>query len=229
MHALLLALAAFAQSSPTSPADPAPVSVEYANLHRVVFSTPDYAVLQNIYPPRSESGFHVHSRDLFYVLISTARFGTRRPGQEVRMAPSLPVGTVGMNVMDGGPVVHTVVNDDDHPFKIVALELRAAAPSGRPVTVRPPSSGFVQVHDHSKLRAWRLILQPGDTTPPLTISGAGMRIYVKGGMLSLLRHDKPVQSFSVSAGDFEQVEPGTSLALRNSGNTTIELIDVELK
>jgi hypothetical protein len=207
----------------------APVQVEHANLHRVVFATPEYAVLQNTYPARSESGFHTHSHDLFYVLISTAKFGTSRPGQGVRMAPDFPIGAVGMNDMSSGSVVHNVINVDDRPFKIVALEIRTSGPSGKPITARSPESRYLQIHDHAKLRAWRVVLQPGESAPPLSIAGSGVRIFVRGGMLSVQRPGKPSQTYAVADGDFEQFGPQPAQSLVNSGTTAIELIDVELK
>jgi hypothetical protein len=37
------------------------------------------------------------------------------------------------------------------------------------------------------------------------------------------------QALVVAPGDFEQLRTGAAIGLRNSGRTTIELIDVELK
>ena len=61
------------------PTDTAPVRVEDAPFHRLVFANADYAVLENIFPPRSDSGFHLHPRELFYVIVASAKASTQRP------------------------------------------------------------------------------------------------------------------------------------------------------
>ncbi len=221
---LLLALMAAALAQPTSLP-----SVEKAGAHRLVIATPDYAVLDNVYPAKSESGFHLHPRELFWVVITPAKAGTVRPGQPERAMPAFEPGAVGMNVHAAGPVIHNVINHDDHAMRFVAMEIRRPTPTGGPITVRGPESRFVQAHDHTRLRAWRLTLQPGETAPPLTITGTGLRIFVTDGMLSVKRPDTADQALFVTAGQFEQLITGETRALTNRGTTPIQIIDVELK
>ena len=117
--------------------------VEQATFHQLQFATDDVAVLKNVYPPHSDSGYHVHSRELFYVVIAPARFGAQRLGLELKTPPMLPAGGIGFNVMTAEPFIHRVVNDDDRTCEIIAIELRRAVPSGKPGSVRP--AGYVQI------------------------------------------------------------------------------------
>ena len=221
---LIVASLAFAQ-----PANAAPVRVEDAPYHRLVFANADFAVLENILPPNSDSGFHLHPRELFYVIVAPALASTQRPGQPLRPLPPLVSGSVGMNVMTSEPFIHRVVNHDDRPFHIVAVEVRRDSPSGRPIVERGPESGFVAVHDHPLLRAWRLILEPGQSVPPLRPGSAGVRIFVRGGLLALSSDRHPDQRLAMAAGDFEQLKPGSAVGLKNVGSSPIELVDLELK
>ena len=225
MHSLagIFALAAV-------PAAPLPVPVEQAPFHRLVLATEDYALIENHMPPGADSGFHAHHRDLFYVTISAARAATQRPGQPLRpVPPSFAAGTVGMNPPSDEPFVHRVVNPDSRPFHVLGVEPRRPAPSGQPITERAASSGFVQVHDHPRLRAWRLVLEPGQSAPNLRQAGPGLRIVVRGGDLTVARPGRPAQTIRIEAGDFEQLASGESRALHNRGPTAIEIVDIEMK
>ena len=215
----LFALPAAAQS---------PVSVENAPYHRVVFANEDLAVLDNRYPAGSDSGFHLHPRELFYVIIAPAKASSQRPGQPLRELPATKVGTIGMNPVSAEPFVHRVVNQDSKRFDVVAVEIRRPKPSGAPVNVRAPESGFVQVMDNARVRAWRAIVAPGQSLPVLKV-GSGVRIVVRGGLLGIAKSGLPDQPMALDAGNFEQLVPGQTLGLRNIGSTTVELVDVELK
>jgi hypothetical protein len=46
------------------------------------------------------------------------------------------------------------------------------------------SEGYEQVVDSDRVRAWRLVLQPGQSAPAITQGGPGMRIVIDGGEIS---------------------------------------------
>ena len=201
--------------------------VEQATFHQLQFATDDVAVLKNVYPPHSDSGYHVHSRELFYVVIAPARFGAQRLGLELKTPPMLPAGGIGFNVMTAEPFIHRVVNDDDRTCEIIAIELRRAVPSGKPVSVRP--AGYVQIFDNRRMRAWRLVLAPGQAVAAMTQSANGVRVVVRGGTLVTGRTGVEDQTLALQAGDTSMQLAGERRALRNTGTTPIELVEMELK
>ncbi len=134
-----------------------------------------------------------------------------------------------MNVTTDGPFIHRVVNPDRAPFHLVAVELRRAGILGRRTSDRPAASGFVQVYDHPRLRAWRLVLEPAQSAPALKYEGTGVRIFVRGDQLTVSDAGYPGQALVVRPGDFEQLRTGSTIALTNDGTSIVELIDVELK
>ena len=140
-----------AQSSPTLAiaADPAPtgpfVSVENATYHQLVFANDEVAVLNNLYPPGSDSGFHLHTRELFYVVVDPAMASTQKAGQPIKTPPFMaPAGTVGFNILTSEPFVHRVVNGDTRPYHVIAIEIRRASPLGGPVSDRGDRSVYTQ-------------------------------------------------------------------------------------
>jgi mannose-6-phosphate isomerase-like protein (cupin superfamily) len=206
---------------------PPPVSVEHAAFHRLVFANEDVAVLDNLFPPGSDSGFHLHPRELFYVIVAPAMVSTQKPGQAIRPLPPIVAGSVGYNVLTAEPFIHRVVNHDRQPFHLIGIEIRRPAPLGDKALVRGP--GYVQVFDNLRLRAWRLILAPGQSAPPVRQEGPGVRVVVRGGSMTVSEVGHPDQLLVVENGDFQEVTPGNAHAIENSGSTTIELVEVELK
>ena len=206
----------------------ASVPVEEAAYHRLLVANADYAILDVHFPPGTRSGFHLHPRQLFYTVITPAEIKVQMQGQAARTVAPTAAGTVGMNELGTGPYIHEVSNGAAGPYHVIGIELRRPAPIGALITPRGPETRFSQIHDHPRLRAWRLILQPGETAPALRTIGTGVRIFVHGGSLTITRPDKPGQQQLVAAGDFEPLVP-ENRGLTNSGDTPIELVDVELK
>ncbi|MEO6433447.1 MAG: hypothetical protein ABIO29_05675 [Sphingomicrobium sp.] len=226
LQASAAAIFLFGFAAPLIAAAPYP-SVEQATFHQLLFANPDVAVLKNVYPPHSDSGYHVHSRELFYVVIEPARFGAQKLGQALKTPPMTPVGGTGYNVMTAEPFVHRVVNSDRRACHIVAIELRRAVPGGSPLSARP--SDYVQIFDNQRMRAWRLIVAPGQSVPAMTQSAVGVRVVVRGGSLVTSMPGVADQVLAIQNGDVSMQLEGTARALRNAGRTPIELVEIELK
>lgn len=226
---LVFSACAHAQQAPRENADITAPPVEQASFHQLLFANEDFAVLSNRYPPGGDSGFHVHYRDLFYVVIQSVSSSGQRPGQPLTPAPLLPVGAAGYSAIGGEPRVHRVVNGDDGPSHFIVIELRRANPAGDVVSSRESAPQYEQIVDNERMRAWRLILAPGQSVPSISQGGEGLRVVVRGGLLTTTTADVPDQTLFLQPGDFAMQSRGTARALRNSGTETIELIEIELR
>lgn len=222
--ALAFSVSAMAADRPAS--EPY-ASVEHATFHQLVFTNDDVAVLKNLYPPRGDSDYHVHPRDLFFVLVSAAHMSTQRPGQPLTEAQHQPAGSVGYNLIATEPFVHRVINNDEQPLAVVAVEIRRPTPSGSALTDR--GDAYVQILDNPRLRAWRVMLAPGQNVAALTQRANGVRIVVRGGLLRTQRSGVSDQTLAIENGDFAYQEAGETRTLHNVGKTTIELVELELK
>jgi hypothetical protein len=205
------------------------VSVENATFHQLVFANEDVAILNNLYPAHSDSGFHLHPRELFYVVVAAAKASTQKPGQPLQTPDMAPTGSVGFNVMTSEPFVHRVVNGDRRPYHVIAVEIRRPAPLGAPLSARDQSAGYQQIFDNNRLRAWRIILAPGQATLALTQAANGVRVVVRGGLLLTSHAGIPDQTLALENADFAFQSAGSTRTLRNVGKTTIELVELELK
>ena len=203
--------------------------VEHATYHQLVFADKDLAILNNLYPARSDTGFHQHSRELFYIVIEPAHAGTQKPGKPLITPPMAPAGFVGYNVMTAEPFIHRVVNGDTIPYHVIGIEIRRAKPSGKWRSTRAATPQYVQIFDNPRMRAWRLILEPRQKVPAITQGGEGVRVVVRGGILTIITPKRTDQNLALRPGDFAEQQGGSIRALRNDGTETLELVELELK
>ena len=226
---LIATPAAFAGPVPGGETTAATPPVEHAAFHHLIFANDDVAILNNRYPPGGDSGFHAHYRDLFYVVIQPAPSMGQRMGQPLTAAPMVSAGTAGYSPVGAGPRVHRVVNGEQGALQIIVIELRRAHSSGESVSPRESAPQYVQIAENPRMRAWRLILEAGQSAPAILQKGNGVRIVVRGGLLTTTSSGYPDQTLKLEAGDFAIQNGGATRALRNSGKEIIELVELELK
>jgi hypothetical protein len=51
---------------------------------------------------------------------------------------------------------------------------------GTTVSDRSGVAGYTQIMDNARIRAWRVVLKPGEATGQITQTAAGLRVYVRG-------------------------------------------------
>jgi hypothetical protein len=125
--------------------------------------------------------------------------------------------------------VHRVINDGDGSYHILVVQIRRPAPLGAAVSDRSALTAYEQILDNPRLRAWRMILKPGQSVAAIPQRASGIRIVVRGGSLTATSDGGPEQKLALRAGDFAVQDSGPGRALRNSGTDTIELVEMELK
>ena len=216
---------AIAEDSPKESAAP----VEHASFHQLVFADEDVAILNNLYPPNGDSGFHTHYRDLFAVIIQPSQSSGQGLGKPLTAAPMPATGASLYSAVGAEPRTHRVVNGDKSTFQIIVVELRRAKPSGQAVSSRDAAPQYVQILDNARMRAWRLILEPGQSVPAISQGGKGARVVVRGGVLTTISPGLPDQVLALRPGDFAAQPAGATRALRNDGTEAIELVEMELK
>ena len=101
---------------------------------------------------------------------------------------------------------------------------------GRPEIVTAPTAPeYVQIFDNPRMRAWRLILAPGQSAASISQANKGVRVVVRGGLLTTMMPGLQDQQLALRTGDFAVQPVGATRALKNSGTETIELVEIELK
>jgi hypothetical protein len=207
------------------------VPIEKAPYHLPVFRN-EYVTLLNIYvPPQRNTGYHTHMGDSVSVNIEDADMtnqdlGQPQPGPAQRSQRGRATFTA---YSKQPPRTHKASNVGATPFHNVSFLFRDPQPGRFMPSSRADVPGYAQIMDNERVRAWRVVLEPGRPVAAITQQAPGIRIVVDGGELVESVPGQPERGMSPKAGEFYWQEPGVTRAVRNSGTTRIELVEFELK
>ena len=210
-----------------------PVLMHNAPFHVPIFANDEAIVLRINIPPSRDTGFHTHYADSVSVNLSPAIRTDQRYGEDKVTGPSTsqPVpGRVSFNdVAKNGEYTHKATNVGPTPFHNVSFILKNGRAAGRTVSDRSGAAGFEQVMDNARLRAWRVVLEPGQETGRITQSAPGLRIYVRGGVIDELVPGAAPRGMAPYMGEFIWQDAGQTRAVKNTGSTIVEFVEFELK
>jgi hypothetical protein len=201
--------------------------VERTPFHAPVFRNDAVAMLNVLLPPHRIAPYHEHSRDFAYVVVRESPTLVQNWGDAAPASIRWPRGAVGFGAFSKQSLTHKAENVGDSALAIVGFELLEPAPRGRAPSARP--SRFEQIIDNERLRGWRLALKPGETVPAFTQTAPGVRIVVEGGELIETDAEGAGQNLALQPGAFQWRDAGPARALRNAGDTTIDMVEFELK
>ncbi|MBH97433.1 MAG: hypothetical protein CMM56_03170 [Rhodospirillaceae bacterium] len=210
-----------------------PVAMDKAPFHVPVFSN-DYITLIRInYPPGRTTGMHTHYFDSVSVNFSPALRTSQqyRSAEIVGPSATQPVpGRVNFNnVTERGIYAHESVNVGPTPFHSIAVMLKDRSEIGPDVSDRSSEEGYDQIIDNNRIRAWRVILAPGEGLSEITQTAPGLRVYVRGGVVDELVPGSAARGMAPFGGEFMWQEAGHTRAVSNTGSTMVEFVEFEFK
>jgi hypothetical protein len=226
--ACVLALPASAQR------DDEPVPMDKAPFHIPVFAN-DYIILLNVnIPPGRNTGYHTHYADSVSVNLTPASQTSQTYGSSEVSAPGAggdgePGRTTFTNVTKDGPRTHKATNVGPTPNHGISFILKNHTPDGTTVSDRSGVAGYTRIMDNARIRAWRVVLKPGETTGQITQTAPGLRVYVHGGVLAEMAPGSADRGMAPYDGDFIWQSAGQTRAVKNTGTTLIEFVEFELK
>jgi quercetin dioxygenase-like cupin family protein len=213
---VITGLAAAAQS---------PVPVEGEPRHHLKFENSYVRVFDVVVPPGDATLFHTHSKDYAFVSIGDASLKA-----EVMGSPA-----VDLILKDGetrfskATVIHRVMNPGMTPFRNITIEVLGSPTmtAGGQKLDRVP--GHTLLFENERVRAWRLVLDPGQSTGLHTHGHAGLGVSVSGGQLSIATSGGQSREATLKPGDFQWHDLDTTHSLKNVGKTRFEAVDIEWK
>src|SRR5262249_6142664 len=109
-----------------------------------------------------------------------SRFDRSSARRTARDTVSDPRGIVTYTAYSKKPVTHQLTNIGSTAFHNIVITFpetrpRRFAPAPREVV------GYTQVLDNERIRAWRLVLEPGQSAGLISQQAPGMRVIVQGG------------------------------------------------
>ena len=227
-----LAALACALAQPAAAQESVVVPVEKAPYHMPIFKN-DLAMLLNVYlPPGAGKGaaiYHTHSRDQLSVLVQATKMGGQDLGGQPREERVGTRGNANYTAFSKKPMTHRGENVGTTPFQNIVVALLYPEPGRFSPGSRANIAGYTQLLDNDRVRAWRLVLAPGQTSAAITQSAPGLRVVVDSGDLVESVPGQPDRGMHMRLGDFFWQDAGTTRAVRNSGTTTLNLVEFELK
>jgi hypothetical protein len=211
-----------------------PVAMERAPFHIPVFQN-DYIILLNVnIPPGRNTGYHIHHSDSVSVNLMPASQTNQNYGSNEVSAPGTggegaPGRATFTNVTKDGPRTHRATNVGPTPFHNISFIFKKPGPAGNSVSDRAGVAGFTQIMDNARMRAWRVVLEPGQATGEITQTAPGLRVYVHGGVLAEVIPGNAERGMAPYDGDFIWKDAGETRRIKNTGTTRLEFIEFELK
>jgi hypothetical protein len=198
--------------------------------HVPAFTNAYVTVFRIDIPGGRTSDYHVHDHDM--TCVTTDEYPPEAYSQPLGGPPGKPrkasLGEVSYASYFGRPMTHRAVNAGTLPMRSICSLLVAAAPYGFQPETRP-APAYSQVLDNARVRAWRLVLEPGQTAPTITTAAPGLRVVIGAGEIVEILPDGRQRGMNLRQGEFTWQEAGASRGIRNIGNTRVELVEFEFK
>lgn len=205
------------------------VPVDKAPFHVPVFRN-EYVALVNVQiPPGRVAGYHTHSLDQISVLVGDADTVGQVLGEQPAPARRNPRGNVGFTEYSKKALTHKVSNVGPTPFHNVVITLVYPQTGRFTPGSRSEVAGYTQILDNARVRAWRLVLEPGQAVAAITQSAPGIRVVIDGGEIAENVPGEAERGMAPKTGEFFWQEPGVTRAVRNTGASRIQLVEFELK
>jgi hypothetical protein len=225
-----LAFATFAigLAAPTFAQEETPVPMMKAPFHLPVFHN-DYVTLLNVNVlPGRTTGYHIHSFDQVSVNLGAADMMNQDYGSDEVSKPQRgqPGRVTYMDYVKNGSKAHKAVNVGKTPFRNISILF-----TGKTSGITPAARGgaYKQEIDNEHVRAWRLVLEPGQSAPQVTQNAPGIRVFLGGDQFTELAPGQPDRMMGPYAGDFFWQDAGAVRTIKNSGTTRLEFVEFEFK
>jgi hypothetical protein len=209
--------------------EPLAVAIDKTSYHWPVFKNEHVTVLRVLFPPGKGSNYHTHSTDQFGVIIEVGNNSNQLLGEEPTPPRPPTRGNVGYTAYSKKSMTHRSTNLGAIPFHNVVVSLNYPEPGRFTAGSRTDVPGYVQVLDNERVRGWRLTLDPGQSVAAVTQRAPGLRVVVDGGEITESAPGEADRGQALRIGDFYWQDGGVTRAVRNSGDSRIQIVEFELK
>ncbi len=193
--------------------------------------TNDWVRVIDVEIPEGERAlFHAHALDYPYLMVTSVTLRNQLYGKEQKDMP-ITRGQVGYySATTQGPYTHRFINLGPGTFRAIGIELLRSAPGHRANAAAMPSQpGLVTALDNERVRAYRIVLQPGQSLGPLTIVGPSLRVALTDGTIADQASGADAVETTVKPAQFSFSETSRTSTLTNRGNQPVELVEFEFK
>jgi quercetin dioxygenase-like cupin family protein len=216
MRAILIALAPFGALVAQSPA----VTLDHEPKHHLVFANEWVHVLDVVVPAGDSTLYHVHDNDYVYVTFGAVGLEAQPLG-----ASATDLGLANGEVrFTKAPITHRVLNPSTTPFHNLTIEVLKTAGAA----ALAPAAGVV-VLDNDRVRAERVVLEPGQSTVRHDHRGRGLDVAVSPGTVRVTGPNGEQEQVTYQTGNYRWNDGPRTHTLTNIGSTRIEIVEIDWK
>lgn len=205
---------------------PSAVPIEQEPAHRLVLQNEHVRVFEVWLPAGDATLWHEHLHDGASVRLTDATVEDQpRDGKAETVA--LRQGEAAYGATPTARI-HRVRNVGETTFHIVYIELLTPRDlsTGPAVTASPDPRVVIE---NDRVRALRRILAPGESTDMHVHASRGVGVPVTAGRLEISSPEGATRFVEMKAGAAQWIDAGTMHRLKNVGDASIEIVDIELK
>ncbi len=192
--------------------------------HRLAFENSQAMILDVNLPPGYVSLYHKHQLDTLYVTISGTQVWAQPMGGEKRDA-DVKTGDLRFSSDNHGlPHIHRVGNVGTAPFRVIGVGIKSDISNN----VRPiggDTSGLELVDEKPQASVYRISLKPGEESGLHQHKLPFTQVYLSAGEL---RSDEGKPK-AVAAGEFLWQDSGVSHRYENTGDESIDIVEIQAR
>jgi quercetin dioxygenase-like cupin family protein len=193
--------------------------------HRLVFEKDDIRIFNTNIPAGDRSLYHRHEHPTLYVVLNVGRMRNQDLGKdwvEIPPGPGMPAGAFLFRDYAAEPQVHRVENVGEQSFQVIG-----AVNLGPGTEAAAADSGTAEVHNRW-FDGYRFKLPAGEDSEPHRHAHPVLVVQVSAGRSCLVEQGRLAAEKTVS-GAWSMHDGGAEHALRNLGDATVDLVEIEIK
>ena len=225
--AISLACHAADAGNPSAGTADQPVEIEAEPLHSIQLLNSVVRVYEAVIPPGTETLFHTHR----YSGVGIDMTATRLYIEKVGANPYYETTKAGdiFPVNAATPYVHRVATVGDVAYRAIVAELIQPLGRSSVASTVADTSAYKLELENEHVRAFRLVLRPGETVPPHTLAASALSVTVSGGQISVASPGAAARFASLAPGALEWHSDTVIVSIKNIGASTYELVYFEWK
>jgi quercetin dioxygenase-like cupin family protein len=203
-----------------------PVEINGEPRHLAKFEN-EFVRIWDVTVPAGDATFwHIHRNDNVVVILGGASLRIETVGA----APSEVQWNFGDVKFGKATYVHRAMNVGTTPFHNLTIEL-LKTPIGSPAETRLKEPATrVPVLENERVRAYRLTLEPGQSTPMHTHQLSGLAISITAAEIEITTEGKTKPDrLALPPGDIRWRSGPITHMIKNIGKTRFDAVDIELK
>ncbi len=181
-------------------------------------------------PEGERTLFHAHALDYPFLMVTSVTLRNQVDGEAAKDMP-IKRGLVGYySASTQGTYTHRFINLGPGTFRAIGIELLQPAPRGGAGSAPiPEQPGIATVLDNPRVRAYRIVLQPGQTLGPVRIAGPSLRVALTPGLIADQAPGAEAVETAIAPAKFSFSENARVTTLTNRGDQPVELVEFEFK